>query len=99
MFFGPVTKKENANLRDVNARELVAVAPLVMMIFVIGLFPNIFLSRIGAAAARVQEDFDARVMSNPAPAYYTGPIRLLAARPESPKAKPDLPAVAAKEAP
>src|SRR5580658_4936196 len=99
MFFGPITKKENARLRDVNARELVAVAPLVMMIFVIGLFPNIFLSRIGAAAARVQEDFDARVMSNPAPAYYTGPIRLLAARPESPKAKPDLPAVAAKEAP
>jgi NADH-quinone oxidoreductase subunit M len=99
MFFGPVTKKENANLRDVNARELVAVAPLVMMIFVIGLFPNIFLSRIAAAAARVQEDFDARVMSNPAPTYYTGPIRLLPARPESPKAKADVPAVAAKEAP
>jgi len=101
MFFGPVTKKENANLRDINARELVAVAPLVMMIFVIGLFPNIFLSRIGGAAARVQDDFDARVVANPAPAYYAGPIRLLPARPEAPKTMPELTAIAtaAKEAP
>jgi NADH-quinone oxidoreductase subunit M len=101
MFFGPITKKENAKLRDINARELVAVAPLVLMIFVIGLFPNIFLSRIGGAAARVQDDFDARVMANPAPNYYAGPIRLLPARPEAPKATPDLPAIAsaAKEAP
>jgi len=100
MFFGPVTKKENATLRDINARELVAVAPLVMMIFVIGVFPNIFLSRIGGAAARVQDDFDARVTANPAPAYYAGPIRLLPARPEAPKAVPELPAIAtaAKEA-
>jgi NADH-quinone oxidoreductase subunit M len=99
MFFGPITKKANANLRDMNARELVAAAPLVMMIFVIGLFPNIFLSRIGAAAARVQDDFDARVMSNPAPTYYTGPVRLLPPRPESLRGKSELPAVAAKEAP
>jgi NADH-quinone oxidoreductase subunit M len=102
VFFGPVTKKVNANLRDVNAREIVALAPLAMMIFVIGLFPNIFLSRIAGAASRVQEDFDARVATNPAPLYYTGPIRLLPPRPEVPKvAKPDAPsgAVAAKEAP
>ena len=69
--------------------------------FVIGLFPNIFLSRISGAAARVQDDFDARVMANPAPAYYAGPIRLLPARPEVPKARTDLAAIAsaAKEAP
>src|ERR1019366_9450575 len=58
MFFGPITRKENAVLQDINARELVAVAPLAMMIFVIGLFPNIFLSQIKDAAARVQNDFD-----------------------------------------
>ena len=43
MFFGPVTKKENKHLEDINGRELVAVAPLLIMVFVIGLFPNIFL--------------------------------------------------------
>ncbi len=84
MFFGPVTKKANANLRDVTSRELLALAPLAMMIFVIGLFPNVFLSQIKDAAARVQNDFDARIMANPAPSFYQGPIRLLPLRAEAP---------------
>jgi NADH-quinone oxidoreductase subunit M len=85
LFFGPVTKKENQVLADVNARELVSLAPLAMMIFVIGLFPNVFLSQIKDAAARVGDDFDARVMANPAPAFYEGPDKLTAARPEQPR--------------
>jgi NADH-quinone oxidoreductase subunit M len=84
MFFGPITKDENRTLKDVTPRELVAVAPLTMMIFVIGLFPNIFLSRIKDAALRVQDDFAARVIANPAPRFYEGPIKLLAPRPEQP---------------
>ncbi len=60
MFFGPITKKENKNLADVTPREIVALAPLAMMVFVIGLFPNIFLSQIRGAAERVQGDFEAR---------------------------------------
>jgi len=55
---------------------------------VIGLFPNIFLSQIKGAATRVQEDFEARVMSNPAPLFYNGPIKLTARRPEAPAATP-----------
>jgi NADH-quinone oxidoreductase subunit M len=86
VFFGPLTKKENKHLSDVNARELVALAPLTMMIFVIGLFPNIFLNQIKDAAARVQNDFEARVMTNPAPNYYEGPIKLAPLRPEAPQA-------------
>ena len=88
MFFGPITHKENARLQDVNARELVALAPLTMMIFVIGFFPNIFLSRIKDAAARVESDFEARVMMNPAPQFYEGPIQLTSPRPEQPRALP-----------
>jgi NADH-quinone oxidoreductase subunit M len=83
MFFGPVTHKENAHLKDVTPRELVAVTPLVIMIFVIGLFPNIFLVQIKDAAARVQGDFDSRVLQHPAPNYYDGPVKLLARRPEA----------------
>lgn len=86
MFFGPITKKENRRLPDVTKRELVALAPLAMMIFVIGLFPNVFLSQIKDAAARVQNDFDARVETNPAPNYYEGPIKLAPLRPEAPQA-------------
>jgi NADH-quinone oxidoreductase subunit M len=88
MFFGPITRKENGALQDVNARELVALAPLTMMIFVIGFFPNIFLSRIKDAAGRVESDVEARVMMNPAPQYYEGPIRLMSPRPEQPRALP-----------
>ena len=85
MFFGPITKKENKGLPDVNGRELVALAPLAMMIFVIGLFPNIFLSQIKGAAERVQNDFEARIQNNPPPKFYEGPFKLSPRRPEAPK--------------
>jgi NADH-quinone oxidoreductase subunit M len=84
MFFGPIHKKENKSLPDLNARELVALAPFAMMIFVIGLFPNIFLSQIKGAAERTQNDFEARIAANPAPKFYEGPIKLLPRRPEAP---------------
>jgi NADH-quinone oxidoreductase subunit M len=85
MFFGPVTKDENRHLPDVNPRELVSLAPLAMLIFVIGLFPNIFLSQIKQAAARVQDDFSARVTVHPGPQFYQGPIKLAPPRPEAPR--------------
>jgi NADH-quinone oxidoreductase subunit M len=84
VFFGPITKNENKKLADVNARELVSLAPLVAMIFVIGLFPNVFLSQITGACARVRDDLQARIENNPAPKYYTGPIKLAARRADAP---------------
>jgi NADH-quinone oxidoreductase subunit M len=84
VFFGPVTKPENKNLPDVNGRELLALAPLTALIFVIGIFPNIFLSQIKDACTRVREDMQARIDMSPAPKYYTGPIKLAARRPEAP---------------
>ncbi|MBV9947310.1 MAG: Fe-S-binding domain-containing protein, partial [Myxococcales bacterium] len=84
MFFGPVTRKENRHLPDVNGRELVSLAPLAMMIFVIGLFPNIFLSQIQGAADRVQNDVRDRIDMSPAPRYYQGPFKLMPRRPEAP---------------
>jgi NADH-quinone oxidoreductase subunit M len=84
LFFGPVTHKENRRLPDLTARELVSLAPLAMMIFVIGLFPNVFLSQIKGAAARIQDDFNQRVESNPAPSFYEGPLKLAPRRPDAP---------------
>ena len=40
IFWGPVTRKENENLPDLNHREIIALAPLVFLIFYIGLFPG-----------------------------------------------------------
>lgn len=46
VFFGPageLVKDEHHPLHDLNARELVVMAPLIVMIFWMGLFPNHFL--------------------------------------------------------
>jgi NADH-quinone oxidoreductase subunit M len=84
MFFGPVTTKENEHLPDVTTRETLALAPLTMMIFIIGLFPNVFLAQMRGAADRAIADYDARLESNPGPKYYEGPFKLVARRPEAP---------------
>jgi NADH-quinone oxidoreductase subunit M len=86
VFFGPVTNKKNRHLPDVSARELVTLAPLTMAIFVIGLFPNVFLSQMKGAAERVQSDFEARIEMNPPPKFYEGPIKLMPRRPDAPRA-------------
>jgi NADH-quinone oxidoreductase subunit M len=46
MFFGPLTNPKNKHLPDLTVRETLAVAPFVVMIFVIGFFPSVFLDRI-----------------------------------------------------
>jgi NADH-quinone oxidoreductase subunit M len=90
MFLGPVTRDENRRLSDVNDRELIAAIPLVMMIFVVGLFPEGFVSRVKGAAERVQADVEAAIGANPGPAFYEGPIRLSPLRPEAPGYSPRL---------
>ncbi|HKQ68769.1 MAG TPA: NADH-quinone oxidoreductase subunit M [Polyangiaceae bacterium] len=44
-FFGPLTNPKNKRLADLSTRETIALAPLVLFVFVIGLFPSIFLDR------------------------------------------------------
>jgi NADH-quinone oxidoreductase subunit M len=85
MFFGPITRDENRHLKDINTREILAVAPLIIAIFVIGLAPNILLSQMRDAVARTIGDMSSRTEANPAPAYYRGPIKLVARRPDAPK--------------
>jgi NADH-quinone oxidoreductase subunit M len=88
MFFGPIKHKENAHLPDINGRELLSLAPLAMVIFVIGFFPNVLLSQIKGATDRVQNDVEARTDANPAPKFYEGPFKLTPRRPEAPGGAP-----------
>jgi NADH-quinone oxidoreductase subunit M len=46
MFFGPLDNPKNRGLKDINVREVVAIAPFVALVFVIGFFPNLFVSRM-----------------------------------------------------
>jgi NADH-quinone oxidoreductase subunit M len=85
MFFGPITRDENKKVPDINAREILAVAPLVITIFLIGLAPNILLSQMRDAVSRTISDMSSRIEASPAPMYYHGPIKLVPRRPEAPK--------------
>jgi len=46
VFFGPLSNPKNKHLKDLTVRESLALAPLILMIFVIGFVPGIFLDRI-----------------------------------------------------
>jgi NADH-quinone oxidoreductase subunit M len=46
IFFGPVTNPKNETLQDVGGRELAALVPLVVLVFVMGLFPTPMLRRM-----------------------------------------------------
>ncbi len=46
VFFGEVTNPKNYNLPDLNLREIAYLAPLIVLIFWIGLYPNFFLKKM-----------------------------------------------------
>jgi len=61
MFFGPLSNDANRSLSDLTVRETIVLAPAVILIFVIGLFPSIFLDRSSKSVTAVIEQYrDAR---------------------------------------
>jgi NADH-quinone oxidoreductase subunit M len=49
VFWNPMTNDENLELEDMNARELIAVSPLLLLIVWIGVHPSTFLEPMEAA--------------------------------------------------
>ena len=67
VFFGPVTKKENEGIRDLDRRELAVLIPLIALIIWIGVYPKPFLSRIEPdLKVWVQKSRTSRLTENPA---------------------------------
>ncbi|MEM9068230.1 MAG: NADH-quinone oxidoreductase subunit M [Myxococcota bacterium] len=58
MFWGPVSKKENDGLPDMTRREWMSVAPLLLLVFWIGLYPNTFLEKSEPAVENFLSDFE-----------------------------------------
>ena len=49
VIFGPLTHAENQQLKDLNGRELLILAPIILLIVYMGVYPQPFLSRIEPA--------------------------------------------------
>ena len=60
IFQGPNANAANAGLKDLNLREIVILVPLVILFIVIGLYPNLFLSKINPSTQLVVDQ-----LSNP----------------------------------
>jgi NADH-quinone oxidoreductase subunit M len=52
--FGPVTNPENAALKDLNAREIGLLLPLLLLMLFMGVFPRLFLDRSAASVDQVR---------------------------------------------
>ncbi len=82
VFWGQVTHAENQGLKDLNAREIATLVPLVVLCFWIGIYPKPFLAFLekpaASIAARVQpEKFGTRLAAAPAavaPAPAPAPV-------------------------
>jgi len=52
--FGPVAKPENSGLKDLNAREIGLLVPLLILMLFMGIFPRVFLDRSAASVDQVR---------------------------------------------
>jgi len=53
MFLGPADKEENIKLKDLSWREIVTLAPILVLIFWIGLYPKPFFALIAPAVDKL----------------------------------------------
>jgi NADH-quinone oxidoreductase subunit M len=52
--FGKTTNPENANLKDLNAREIGLMVPLLALMLFMGVYPSVFLNRSKASVELVR---------------------------------------------
>ncbi|HET9251652.1 MAG TPA: NADH-quinone oxidoreductase subunit M [Candidatus Eisenbacteria bacterium] len=53
VMFGPVTNEKNRGLRDLSAREFWTLAPVLLLILWLGVYPNPFLRKLDGSVAEV----------------------------------------------
>ena len=52
-FFGQVVHEENRSLKDLNAKELIALIPLVLLVAILGIYPKPLLSTIDMSVQKM----------------------------------------------
>jgi NADH-quinone oxidoreductase subunit M len=61
VMFGKITKTENEKLQDLSAREITVLVPMVILIFLMGIYPKLFFSKMDVTVESFLKDFKARV--------------------------------------
>src|SRR3990172_739581 len=61
VMFGKITKPENEKLKDLNAREIITLIPMVILIFLMGIYPKLFFSKMDVSVEKFLKDFRGRV--------------------------------------
>jgi NADH-quinone oxidoreductase subunit M len=57
VIFGPLEKPALAALKDLDFREVIALAPLVVLTIVFGVFPNLVLNVSATSVASLVENY------------------------------------------
>jgi NADH-quinone oxidoreductase subunit M len=60
VMFGAITHEENRGLKDLNVREIVTLAPIIIMIVWMGVFPTFFFKKMDLSVQRFIYDIKAR---------------------------------------
>ncbi len=74
VFFGKLDKAKNGKLKDLSGRELGVFIPLVIGIFLLGLFPRPLLVVMEPAVKKFTREFSVRVAECDGPAHKFGSI-------------------------
>ncbi len=67
VMFGKITRKENEDIKDMNLREILVMAPIIVLIFWIGLYPRPFLRILEPAVNEVVARLNVGTVENELP--------------------------------
>ena len=70
--FGKITNPHNEHLTDMNRREVAAALPLVVLVFAIGLYPNMAFNVMHASVSNLVQHVNAKVQTAPTAAPTVG---------------------------
>ncbi len=74
VFFGKLDKARNGHLKDLNAREMATFVPIVILIFVLGLFPRPALQVMEPSVQKFIRDYHRKVAEPDGPSHVYGQL-------------------------
>ena len=61
VMFGKVTNPKNEKLKDLSPREITVLVPMVILIFLMGIYPKLFFSKMDVTVEKFLKDFKGKV--------------------------------------